>query len=400
MRGKIISTMILFFLCFVVTACTPEQLRIATISVTETFVPTPSETFPPTDTPIPMPTETLVPTKVPSVTFTPSPTSVPDPRVLAEKGVFEVGLLKREWVDPARSDRLVSAAVYYPAVNTQRSIEEDAAPNQEDGPYPLVIFSAAMGTTRTFWGSLSRHLTSYGMVVISLGQEGDKVESLFVERPLDVKFVLDNLETLLDAEFYNLVDKEHVGLMGYSNGGYTVFNAAGAQIDPAYWEANGFGEDVISTLSSKTVRSAWEDITEFRKKYGNVEDEELWPGIATSDVDAVLGIVPSTLMLFGDRGLSVLEIPTMIIAGEVDVAVRYQDEIAPFFAPLGADEKYLITMLGYDHLLGLDPEALQYVKHYIVAFFGYYLQGNADYRVHLTEESVGLFEDLHWGVYE
>jgi hypothetical protein len=40
------------------------------------------------------------------------------------------------------------------------------------------------------------------------------------------------------------------------------------------------------------------------------------------------------------------------------------------------------------------------MKHFAIAFFGYHLQGRADYADYFSEEFVGQFKDLAWGVYE
>jgi hypothetical protein len=40
------------------------------------------------------------------------------------------------------------------------------------------------------------------------------------------------------------------------------------------------------------------------------------------------------------------------------------------------------------------------MAHFAVAFFGYHLQGRADYAAYFSEKFVKQHDDLAWGVYE
>jgi hypothetical protein len=39
------------------------------------------------------------------------------------------------------------------------------------------------------------------------------------------------------------------------------------------------------------------------------------------------------------------------------------------------------------------------IKHFVTAFFGYYLQGREAYPKYFSEDFVSQFDDLFWGVY-
>ena len=38
------------------------------------------------------------------------------------------------------------------------------------------------------------------------------------------------------------------------------------------------------------------------------------------------------------------------------------------------------------------------IKHFMVAFFGYHLQGREDYQQYFSEDFVSQFDDLAWGM--
>lgn len=53
----------------------------------------------------------------------------------------------------------------------------------------------------------------------------------FIDRPLDITFILDQLETINSSQFNNQLNLQKVGLFGYSFGGATALALAGAEIN-------------------------------------------------------------------------------------------------------------------------------------------------------------------------
>lgn len=196
----------------------------------------------------------------------------------AEMGPFPVGVRTLTLKDPSRTTkgregpRTLVTEVWYPAVEAARdagnedyvlydsvpedlrgtlvpedlgmlstSAVRDAAPRADRGAFPLIVFSHGKGGIRmqsTFYTVL---LASHGYVVVSPDHEGDTLVDLleegdvdlttidsFIDRPLDVSFLLDNYLALPDDHFLaGLIDVERVGATGHSFGALTSFVTAG-----------------------------------------------------------------------------------------------------------------------------------------------------------------------------
>ncbi len=110
------------------------------------------------------------------------------------------------------------------------------------GPSPLIVFShGAFGSHRNY-GPLVEHWVSHGYVVVQathsdsllLGSRGRTADVTdprnfqdWYNRPLDVKFILDNLERLQVP-----IDKSRIGVGGHSYGAHTAQLLAGARTLP------------------------------------------------------------------------------------------------------------------------------------------------------------------------
>ena len=59
----------------------------------------------------------------------------------------------------------------------------------------------------------------------------------------------------------------------------------------------------------------------------------------------------------------------------------------------------MISFIGKDHGMAFETEAANRMKHFAVAFFGYYLQRHEDYAYYFSESFVSQVDDLAWGIY-
>ena len=153
----------------------------------------------------------------------------------ASPGTFEVATVKLDWRDTAR-DRDVPVKIYYP--------------KSGDGPFPVILFSHGLGGTRDTYEYLGRHWASHGYVCVHLqhiGSDaavwqdtspGERMASMrdaakdprnAIERPKDVTFAIDQIDTLnkSDPTFKGRLDSNHLGIAGHSFGAYTVLASAG-----------------------------------------------------------------------------------------------------------------------------------------------------------------------------
>ncbi|MCJ7519324.1 MAG: hypothetical protein MUO42_06595, partial [Anaerolineaceae bacterium] len=75
----------------------------------------------------------------------------------------------------------------------------------------------------------------------------------------------------------------------------------------------------------------------------------------------------------------------------------YNLEAAFIYENLGSADKSMITFMSKDHMMVYDSKAVARMAHFATAFFGYHLQGKANYAQYFSEDFVKQQEDLAWG---
>ncbi len=111
------------------------------------------------------------------------------------------------------------------------------APSLE--PYPLILLSHGTGGSAQQLAWLGTALARAGFIAAAVDHPGNNAVAgytpegfvLWWERATDLSEVLDGL--LAEPELGPHIDKERVGAAGFSLGGYTVFELAGARTDIA-----------------------------------------------------------------------------------------------------------------------------------------------------------------------
>ena len=308
---------------------------------------------------------------------TPEPIGLrPDSPTYALHGPYWVGT--REFViDDA--DRPLRGTMWYPALNPNGDEERatylvaegvdwteqgyalaNAAPDASGGPYPLVIYSHGLGSMRL--GSLyfTEHLASYGFVVMAVDHSGstyadgygEGMITNFVDRPLDVRRVIDDVTSLSAAgqPCSGLIDSENVAVAGWSFGGYTAFAAGGARM--------GFSENAAveqcrqgqSTDAGCSVISS-ERLLIAKRGQGRTPGEE-WPGMGDERVKAVIGLAP-WLLTISDPGFSEVNVPTLVIFGTGDTDTPPEVNGARAYNLVGSAYKTQVTLaFGFHGLFG------------------------------------------------
>lgn len=284
-----------------------------------------------------------------------------------------------------RRNRIFPADIYLP----QRS---DRA--------PLVAISHGLGSDRESYQYLATHLASRGFAVVVPEHPGSNAEQLkdlasglvqditppreLIDRPLDIKFLLDEVERAY-GEQLNMQD---VGIIGQSFGGYTALALAGAEIDftqlPQKCDPDNPSLNVSFLIQCQALQLSPQNY--------NLRDER---------VRAAIAINPLASTIFGQAGLSKIQIPTAIVAGSADTVTPAVDEqILPFRAIAAAD-KYFVLLKGGTHfstigvgsrdielppqVLGPNPAiAYDYIKAIGFAFFATHVAGQSQYRPYLS----------------
>lgn len=299
----------------------------------------------------------------------------------------------------SNTPRTFLADVYLPKVTEAR-------------PLPVIVFSHGLGADRLSYKYLAEHLASHGFVVAvpeHLGSGAQQVVALlngqadevaqpteFVDRPLDVKFLLDELErrSQSDPIYYNRLNFQQVGVIGHSFGGYTALALAGAKLNFQQLEQD-CAENLNRTLNVSLVLQC-RALTLPRQNY-NLSDPR---------VKAIVAVNPIDSSVLGQSSLSQIQIPVMLIAGTADtIAPALFEQIQPF-TWLTTPQKYLGIIEGATHFsttgeLALNsgvfpiPRALvgpvpglarRYLNALSVAFAQTYVAGQPGYARYLSPE--------------
>ena len=138
----------------------------------------------------------------------------------------------------------ITVAVWYPSADKPSQVTLGpitvlaAHEGKIDGRgLPLVVLSHGRGGSFVVHHDTAEYLADAGFVVAALNHPGDTARdkslfydlSVYVQRPLDVKRVIDYLTGA--APLAATIDPNRIGIYGFSRGGYTALVAIGANPD-------------------------------------------------------------------------------------------------------------------------------------------------------------------------
>ncbi|MGB7338553.1 MAG: hypothetical protein WBC91_06660 [Phototrophicaceae bacterium] len=216
----------------------------------------------------------------------------------------------------------------------------DAAPNLDEGPFPLVIVSHGYPGSRLMMSNLTENLASKGYIVVAIGHQ----ESTFTDvsefgitllyRAIDQLFVLDEMSRMSvdDSFFAGLVDADNTAIIGYSMGGYGALNSIGAGYNATL---EGFlGPVVASRLASNEA-------------YADSIDDRVKAAVLFAPWGGDLGVFGIPGGLWDDEALGGITIPTLWAVGSEDDVSQYSAVVNLFENAINSD-RYLLT---YDNAL-------------------------------------------------
>jgi predicted dienelactone hydrolase len=327
-----------------------------------------------------------------------APTVIREPLPLSQPGPYPVGLRRITVTDPARSDREVTITVWYPAVRTADMPERDADPDFSAAPYPLILSSGDVA------GVFARYLVSHGFTWASVDKihTYPKMNEQMIDQPLDILFALTQVSANPPDGLAGMIDAEHTGVIGYSFDGYNTLALSGARIDPAYYLAQCPQPDALTGLILSNLSAfdcgpagAWDAFTAHAGEAITGSEDGLWQPLTDARIRAVMPMAGEGWWLFGEKGLAAADRPALFLGGS-------NDELYPennlIFEHYGAPEKTRITFIGQTHMMIFTPEMAARIAHFAVAFFGYHLQGRAEYAEFFSEDFVAGYADLTWGL--
>lgn len=279
-------------------------------------------------------------------------------------------------------------------------------------PAPLVVISPGLGSNRRTFAYLARHLASWGFAVAAVQHPGSDTEAVervfkgtstvrgtvpFVARPLYVSMLLDRLQQLSqsDPAWQGRLDMVRIGAFGQSWGGYTVLALAGANIDYDFVRRICNIELQITLLINPSVLLEC-TLDRYPLEPMDLRDER---------IKAVFAVNPLATAVAGPRGISQIQIPTLILSASEDLFARPVGEQILPFNWLTTKDKYLVLARNATHFtptLGKDggdsafelpawmigpPPAQMFraLNALSMAFFKKYLEGNDRYDGYLGQ---------------
>ncbi|MDR3507388.1 MAG: dienelactone hydrolase [Caulobacteraceae bacterium] len=316
------------------------------------------------------------------------PPSVPsiDAPELARLGPYEVGLVRRELVQPNQTDlahldkatgtapvddRVLPILIWYPATPARdaprtryagtvtaekpsdppvrysaEGIAVANAPPVKGGRFPLVILSHGYAGAPEAMTWVAENLASKGYVVVGISHRdppyGDPAgfAGPLLRRPLDDAFVAHQIQAGArghDALLAGLVDADRVALIGYSMGGYGVITQAAGGFDPEGLAAHALPARYIAPYLP-----------------GGAERADA--GI--DGIKAVVAISPFSgaggAPAWTSKTLAGIKTPLLLIAGDRDGVVGFAGVRGVFDQATGAPRR-LLVFENANHSIGMNP---------------------------------------------
>ena len=203
----------------------------------------------------------------------------------------------------------------------------DAALSARNQQYPLIVLSHGTGGAVAQLSWLAETLASGGYIVAAVNHHGNTAIDektphgffLWWERATDLERLIDHL--VEDDGFGSRIDRKRIGAAGFSLGGYTVLELAGARTDLEQVEryCAGREEDPNCTLPPEAPFSM-EDLARHIETDPRFRASMAVHGESYRDprVRSVVAIAPGTGMSQTEESLQNISIPTLIIVGERD----------------------------------------------------------------------------------
>ncbi|MBW4503965.1 MAG: alpha/beta hydrolase [Scytonema hyalinum WJT4-NPBG1] len=301
--------------------------------------------------------------------------------------------------DNSRSRRF-EADLYLPQTATKTQ-------NTQKPPFPVIVISHGVAEDRETFAYVAQHLASYGFAVAVLehpGSDAKKFEQYFaglagppqatelINRPLDVTFLLDELQRLSETNstFKGQLNLQQVGAIGHSLGGYTVLTSAGATINFEQIRKDCYPNRSLNLSVFLQCRA------------GDLQADN-YP-LQDQRIKAVMALNPLGSTILGQEGFRQIQVPAMLVGASQDIFTPAVPEQIRPFTWLQTQNKYLVLIENGTHfstvdkinpnravlpvppsLIGPDPAiAHSYVNALSLVFFQTHLIDQQQYRPYLS----------------
>ncbi|WNZ21799.1 alpha/beta hydrolase [Leptolyngbya sp. NK1-12] len=290
---------------------------------------------------------------------------------------------------------------------------------------PVIVLSHGLGSSRADFADVAEHIASYGFAVAlpeHIGSNHDLQQAVlagrasevfhvreFIDRPLDISFLLDQLEQRNQSEWQGRLNLEQVAAAGHSFGGYTVLVLGGATVDFAHLRQDCQQDSFIDFLNPSLLLQC----RALELESSSTAVQQLTQGLQDERVSFIIAFNPVNASIFGPQGLSRVQIPVVIGASGYDPAAPIVPEQAHSFTWLTAPQKYLLLARGGAHIPqltaminrilspSLDPQQLEEeitlfrsnVRALLLAFLQLYLADRTEYERYLEPFNIQTLGD-------
>lgn len=195
--------------------------------------------------------------------------------------------------------------------------------------YPLLLLSHGTGGTADSLDWLAAALAAQGYIVAGVNHPGNNALEplthdgfmLWWERATDVSEVLDGI--LADPVLGAHVDRERIGAVGFSLGGYTVLELAGARTNVPAFVAFCGSPQADAICHPPEMRRVQTGPQRNASKTPQTEASLARAGASYRDtrIKAVFAVAPALGMAFDEAALGNITLPISLMAGDADVTV-------------------------------------------------------------------------------
>lgn len=283
----------------------------------------------------------------------------PDPM---ELGPYTASYRTMTWrYAPAGWDgtREIELAIWYPTLATEGEqarylrvvrrpevlAEAEPAPG---GPLPVMVFSHGNRGFAEQSYFLTEFFATHGWLVVAPNHSGNTFfdpdtlpADTFLLRPQDVTAALDVIYSLPDDDPLNGRASDQVYAAGHSFGAYTSLVVGGSELPVDAFQI-ACQETYLGTYLSGLESGACPALTS-----DNIA--LMRSGLRDDRVDAVLALAPGGLRYLGQAGPARIDVPVMMMTGNLDESTTDRAEGDPIWAALDGPHDRRVRVAGAGH---------------------------------------------------
>jgi predicted dienelactone hydrolase len=272
-------------------------------------------------------------------------------------------------------DHTLSGVVWYPAEAGNEEKDQYIGPPDEPffyagraakdatlapsfGKFPFVVLSHGTGGSALQMAWLGTYLAARGYIVVAVNHPGNNAVTGYTargffegwERAKDISAAISDM--LADPRFASKIDTNRIGAAGFSYGGYTMMELAGATTD---WKR------LLAWCEERKDACNPPEMPDLLEKFKAIQQqadvqqalEQAGDSYRDPRIRAVFAIAPAVANAFTPESLQKISIPVEIVAGAAD-HIAPPAENAQFFAANIKGAKLTILPGGVGHYTFLD----------------------------------------------